>query len=284
MNNEISYDMKSGLPNKMINDDGTVTDLIGKTVANPVQSWENKPALPNKWLNPDGTYSTLKEIITEAVDTDIFVIVDELPEEGDISKIYLVPDKDGHFIEYLWVNDKWDAVGMIEFDLSKYSTTDEMNQAILVALNSAKEYADNKLIEAKNYTDEQLANIDLSGAIKEAEDYADSKAVEVEQNAKAYTDLAIQNIPQDPEFFYVTGDVTSTSWSDFWKNLYDPTNNTPFIAAWYSGNTNGNDGSVYTWYFENHNFTNGVSYVGYNAMCGDTILNNRNSKSEIYVR
>lgn len=248
MDNDISYDMKSGLPNKMINDNGTVTDLLGKTVANPIPSWESKPALPNKWLNPDGTYSTLKEIITEAVDTDIFVIVDELPEQGEPSKIYLVPNGDGHFIEYLWVNNKWDAVGMIEFDLSKYSTTDEMNQAILVALNTAKEYADSKLREAKAYTDEQIANI-----------------------------------PQDPEFFYTTSSVGGTNVSsgtgfDFWKNLYDPTNNNPFIVCYYNRFGPNDEPVCYTWYFPNHNFENGKKYIGYSNRNGEIVRQTNNTQ------
>ena len=93
-------DSKVALPNKLLQDDGSITDITGKTVVNPVDEYENKPSLPNKFLNPDGTYSTLNEIIMEVVDTDIYVIVDgDLPADGDPQKIYLKPDGKGGFVE-----------------------------------------------------------------------------------------------------------------------------------------------------------------------------------------
>ena len=79
-------------------------------------------SLPNKFLNPDGTYSTLDEIFADIVDSDLFIIVDELPAEGDPKKIYLLPDGEGGFIEYHYVNGKWDVVGGINIDLSNYPT------------------------------------------------------------------------------------------------------------------------------------------------------------------
>ena len=136
------YELKSALPNKSYNEDGTTTDLLGNPVQNPVKAYENKQALPNKWLNPDGSYSTLLELISGAIDTDIFVVVDELPETGEPNKIYLVPNEKGELDEFCWVNNEWDPIGTLDVDLSQYSTTDEMNAAILAALNAAKDYAD----------------------------------------------------------------------------------------------------------------------------------------------
>ena len=146
--NDATYilDSKKGLPNKLLQADGTVTDMQGHTIVNPDNSWDSKQALPNKWLNPDGTYSTLNEIIASMVDTSIYVMVNELPSNGNIQKIYLVPDKKGGFVEYHWTGDKWDPIGMVEFNLSDYSTTQEMMNAIeasaLQALNEAKKYTD----------------------------------------------------------------------------------------------------------------------------------------------
>ena len=154
------YELKQALPNKSYNEDGTTTDLLGNVVTNPVPEYQNKPALPNKWLNSDGTYSTLLELISGAIDTELFIIVEELPASGQSNKIYLLVQDDGTCIEYIWVNNKWDPVGMVQFDLSKYSTTEQMNAAILAALNSAKSYADTKKSEAINtansYTDTQI--------------------------------------------------------------------------------------------------------------------------------
>lgn len=140
------YELKKSLPNKMVNENNTITDLAGNAVTNAVTEYENKPALPNKWLNPDGTYSTLNEIIASMVDTSIYVVVDELPSDGNIQKIYLVSDKKGGFVEYHWTGEKWDPIGMVEFNLSDYSTTKEMMNAIeaagVLTSNSAKAYAD----------------------------------------------------------------------------------------------------------------------------------------------
>ena len=149
-----AYDLKQSIPNKLLQRDGSITDFAGQTSTNPVMEYTNRPALPNKFLNPDGTYSTLNEIIASMVDTSIYVMVDELPQEGNPQKIYLVPDGKGGFVEYHWTGTKWDPVGMVEFDISKYSTTQEMMNAIeasaLEALNEAKKYTDDQI--QKNIT------------------------------------------------------------------------------------------------------------------------------------
>jgi hypothetical protein len=149
--NDVTYILnnKSALPNKLLQADGTTTDLIGRQIVNPVSSFVAKRAIPNKFLNADGTYSTLNEIIASSVDTSIFVIVDELPAEGDPQKIYLVSDGDGGFVEYHWTGTTWDAIGTVEIDLSDYSTTQEMMNAIeasaLATLNSSKAYTDTQI-------------------------------------------------------------------------------------------------------------------------------------------
>lgn len=155
------YELKSALPNKSYNEDGTTTDLLGNVVQNPVPEYKNKQSLPNKWLNPDGSYSTLLELISGAIDTEIFVVVEELPETGEPNKIYLVPNEKGELDEFCWVNNEWDPIGMLEFDLSQYSTTDEMNTAILAALNTAKAYANDNFLKKDNtaaYTPTQNYN------------------------------------------------------------------------------------------------------------------------------
>ena len=155
------YDSKPALPNKLLKEDGTITDLAGNSTIGAVDAYENKPALPNKWLNPDGSYSTLNEIIAGLIDSDIFVIVDELPATGETSKIYLLT-QDNKLIEYLWVNDKWDPVGMVEFDIANYYTKAEVTQLISASLDSAKSYADNKSNtaeqNAKDYADTTKMN------------------------------------------------------------------------------------------------------------------------------
>ena len=135
------YDSKKALPNKLLKEDGSVTDLAGNVVIGAVDAYDNKPALPNKWLNPDGSYSTLNEIVASMIDNELFIIVDELPAVGEENKIYLLT-QDDKLIEYIWVNNEWDPVGMVEFDIDNYYTKAEVTQLITASLNSAKAYAD----------------------------------------------------------------------------------------------------------------------------------------------
>ena len=136
------YKSKKALPNKTLNEDGTITDLLGNTVISTVAEYENKPALPNKWLNPDGSYSTFADLIGGSVDTELFIVVEELPETGQANKIYLLAKDDGKIIEYTWTNNKWNPIGMVEFDINNYYTKDQITQLISSALTSAKDYAD----------------------------------------------------------------------------------------------------------------------------------------------
>ena len=57
------YAMKKAIPNKLLKDDGTVTDLLGNVVDNATKAYQNAPALPDKVLMPDGTYSKLSDLL-----------------------------------------------------------------------------------------------------------------------------------------------------------------------------------------------------------------------------
>lgn len=116
--NEDAYENKRALPNKMLNEDGSITDLLGNPVVPMNEAYKKRPALPNKWLNADGTYSTLQEILGGAIDTDIFIVVEELPQTGEENKIYLVPDGEGGFDEYHYIDGKWDPVGAIDMGVN----------------------------------------------------------------------------------------------------------------------------------------------------------------------
>ena len=133
-----SYDLSKSIPNKLLNEDDTITDLLGNEVSNQVLEYKNRPAIPNKVLNPDGSYSTLDALLGKIVDTTIFIVVDTLPEEGEKNRIYLVPGQNGMFDEYFWnENGKWDKIGEVNIDLSNYPTFDQMNSAIDTAIFGA---------------------------------------------------------------------------------------------------------------------------------------------------
>ena len=141
MNKTNAYDSKTAIPNKLLNEDGSITDLLGNEVSNQVLEYKNRPAIPNKVLNPDGSYSTLSEILS-GLNSDIFIVVDALPQTGESNKIYLVPANDGMFDEYYWNNNnKWDKLGTV--DLSNCATKEEVVQC----LADAKAYTDKKIKE-----------------------------------------------------------------------------------------------------------------------------------------
>lgn len=135
------YELKNSLPNKLLQDDGTITDIAGNPVTNTVTEYDNSPSLPNKFMNPDGSYSTLNEIIASMIDVDIFVPVQELPEIGEDNKIYLIPNGRGTFDEYFWNGSKWDKIG--ELDISNLATKSEVEQCLI----DAKAYVDKKIKE-----------------------------------------------------------------------------------------------------------------------------------------
>lgn len=137
---ENSLSRKRAIPNKLLQEDGTVTDLMGNQVVNSTEIYNKKPALPNKFLNPDGSYSTLSEILGKVIDTTLFIVVDTLPEIGNPNKIYLVPNDTGSFDEYFWNNkNQWDKIGALGVPMQAFEnypslvtdkTTDEFFQSV----------------------------------------------------------------------------------------------------------------------------------------------------------
>ena len=137
---ENSLSRKRAIPNKLLQEDGTVTDLMGNQVVNSTEIYNKKPALPNKFLNPDGSYSTLSEILGKVIDTTLFIVVDTLPEIGNPNKIYLVPNNTGSFDEYFWNSkNQWDKIGALNVPMQAFEnypslvtnqTTDEFFQSV----------------------------------------------------------------------------------------------------------------------------------------------------------
>lgn len=118
---ENSLSRKRAIPNKLLQEDGTVTDLMGNQVVNSTEIYNKKPALPNKFLNPDGSYSTLSEILGKVIDTTLFIVVDTLPEIGNPNKIYLVSNDTGSFDEYFWNSkNQWDKIGALNVPMQSF--------------------------------------------------------------------------------------------------------------------------------------------------------------------
>lgn len=138
MKNQLNEELS--IPNKLLQKDGTITDLVGNTIDSSTELYDSRPALPNKFLNSDGSYSTLDEILGKVVDTDIFIVVDTLPKTGEANKIYLVPNNIGSFDEYFWNSkNQWDKIGALNVPMQAFSnyptlvtnkTTDEFFQSV----------------------------------------------------------------------------------------------------------------------------------------------------------
>jgi len=194
--NEAVYNSKKALPNKLLQEDGTITTMSGRAVINSTDAYDSKSSLPNKFLNPDGTYSTLNQIIAESVDTDLFIVVDELPQTGEPNKIYLLVQSN-RMIEYIWVNNAWDPVGMVEFDINNYYTKSEITDLLAGTLNAAKSYANTNFLKKDNTT-----------AFTPIADYHPATKKYVDDNAVTFK-------PFPPEF------NTTNSTTTFLKSITD---------------------------------------------------------------
>lgn len=60
---EIAYDLSKAIPNKVLQEDGSITDLSGNPVVSSSDAYRLAKAIPNKVLMPDGSYAKLTEII-----------------------------------------------------------------------------------------------------------------------------------------------------------------------------------------------------------------------------
>ena len=175
------YGSRQSIPNKLLNEDGSITDLMGNSVIPTSQLWRSRRSLPNKFLNADGSYSTLQEILAGSIDTNIYEIVDELPEEGETSKIYLVPDGNGKFNEYLWTGDGWDNIGMLEFDIDNYYTKSDVDTNFLKKNNTTvytptqnynpatKKYVDDNAVTFKPFPNGFVTNSTTSAFLNSIE-------------------------------------------------------------------------------------------------------------------
>lgn len=174
-NSNTLLDSKRAIPNKLLNEDGSTTDLLGNSVTSTSDAWRLAKALPNKVLNSDGTYSTLSEIIGGGASGDLFIVVEELPQEGEPNKIYLVPKDDGSggFDEYNYIDGSWNLLGDVDIDLSDYYTKNETNTNFLKKDNttaytptadyhpSTKKYVDDMVGDIETI----LTTLDVGGGV-----------------------------------------------------------------------------------------------------------------------
>lgn len=145
--------------------------------------------------------------INEAISTAIGkaehlkrIIVESLPEVGtaDANAIYMLKKDQGEnqkFEEFMVINGAWEKIGDSAVDLSGYSTTEQMNQAITKAKGEAATDAQNKadaaktaaIQEANEHTDAEIVKA-KEAAAQDAQTKATAAQAEAIKQAKAYTD------------------------------------------------------------------------------------------------
>ena len=86
-------------------------------------------------INREGAVfkSTVGNLLGDLLDTDLFIIVQTLPETGVSNKIYLVPtgEQTNAYEEYIWLDNKWEPFGLITIDLSNYFNKQEITSMLL---------------------------------------------------------------------------------------------------------------------------------------------------------
>lgn len=159
----------------------------------------------------DDVAAALRSDITAIPKFDIEV-VDTLPTEGiSESTVYLVEEKESAgdlYTEYIYVNGAWENLGKQTVDLSGYSTTAQMNQAISDAIDALKigDYY------KKTEVDDLLANKADSSAL---ENYVQTSALSnyvATSEFNAYKESVTQtldNYVTDKEFTDYQGTVTT---------------------------------------------------------------------------
>src|SRR5690554_1477450 len=122
---------------------GAYVDLTGKPDLN-LKLDKNFSALPAQTnplltdvlvLNRGTTVQkvTLGNLLAQ-VDSEIFLIVTELPLTGTPNKIYLIasedPDTGNTLDEYIWIDNEWEKLGSVSIDLSNYFNKTEINSML----------------------------------------------------------------------------------------------------------------------------------------------------------
>lgn len=165
-------DLKDRVSNTVFNEN---TEFLDKEVSNLI----NKV---NMLLN-DPTKLKLKK-------------VDTLPEKGEEMTIYLVKDRnsnsDNTYLEYLWLDEKWDPLGSTKVNLVDYVKNEKLEEDL-------KDYAKN----------EDLINLgnDLGTKLDEKVNKVDGKGL----STNDYDDIAkakVDGIPDDPKYTDTIPDLT----------------------------------------------------------------------------
>lgn len=79
-----------------------------------------------------GAINELESDVNILKQKGIYKVLEELPQEGQVNIIYLVPRQDALDKnikdEYMWIDGRWESVGTTSIDLADYTTKVEFNE------------------------------------------------------------------------------------------------------------------------------------------------------------
>ncbi len=117
--------------------------------------------------------TTLATMLSNVVVTEIFVVVQELPENGQINKIYLVPNQESEvqniYDEFIWVFDEdaeeydWEKIGSVGVDLSNYFNKTEINSM----LDNKVDKVTGKALSTNDYTNTDKQSVEKIPTIEQ---------------------------------------------------------------------------------------------------------------------
>lgn len=127
-------------------------------------------SLPDNIPTKDEVNQSIADAVAgiDALTREVLAQGSTLPSTGNSNTIYMLPKADGTYIEYMYVNNKWEIIGNNDIDLTNYPTTSTVNNLINSAKSELKTYADtaetDAVAAAKTYTDQEKAKyLPLSG-------------------------------------------------------------------------------------------------------------------------
>lgn len=130
--------------------------------------------------------TTLATMLSNVVATEIFVVVQELPEIGQINKIYLVISQDSEtqniYDEFIWAFNEdteeygWERIGSASVDLSNYYTKSEITALLLGKVDKVA----GKGLSSNDYTNEDKQNVEKIPTIEQ--DIVDLENDKVDKN------------------------------------------------------------------------------------------------------
>lgn len=153
--------------------------------------------------------TTLATMLSNVAATEIFVVVQELPEIGQINKIYLVISQDSEvqniYEEFIWVFNEdteeyeWERIGNASIDLSNYYTKPEITTLLLGKVDKVA----GKGLSTNDYTNGDKQNVEKIPTIEQ--DIVDLESDKVDKN-NAITPGTKTKITYDSKGLVTAGD------------------------------------------------------------------------------